>query len=459
MTRRIITFSCLLGLALLLAWPLSGRAQQGPWQDRIASMVLSEIQRDSALAASSITVDCYNGTVMLTGFVSSFELRNNAEAAAMRVPGIIRIIDELNQNQDRSAADAARDGVIQTALQSTLSQYSSGDPPIVMARGRVYDSIVYLLGSVSDPTMNDILQSSITALPGVHAVVAHLVIQKGSVPSPPADQSALATGPSSPPLAPVPLATENLRLPPSTAPRHRKGQIRNDLVASRSVAYAVQLGSEPSQALAFAAWRRRKAANVDLLGRLEPTVTQADLGTLGIHYRLRAGPLPDQEAAAALCAALAARHTPCLVVRDTGQDALSASPAPEPLPPAEIAATSVPNNAAKAVRPKRKTVVAPTIPRVPLKTPGGSYFVQLASRSSDADARAYWRDLLAKDGSLLSDLKPTVTAADLGTRGIHYRLKAGPLAGRGAAVALCTKLKSRGADCLPVFDAGSSSAP
>lgn len=504
MTCRPSSFLHCLGLALLLAWPVSGWAQQNPWQDGIATSVLGAIQRDPALAASTITVDCYNGTVMLTGFVSSFELRNNAEAAAMSTPGVIRVLDELNQNQDRSSADAARDGVIQTTLQTTLSQYGTGDPPIVMARGRVYDSIVYLLGAVSDPSMNAILQSSIMALPGVHAVVAHLAIQKGMTPIPPApavdDTGAapvmssaplaspplasvpLASAPLAPaPLAPAPLATERLRIAPSrvAAAAQARSHPRPYRGAPAVSAYAVQLASEPSEAAAMAAWHKRRSANADLLARLEPAVSRADLGTRGVRYRLKAGPLPDQEAAAELCVALAARHAPCLVVRETG-DAAAAGPPPASLPasppsaepadittsaetkPATVAAHSKPKPAAiaKHAKPKPAAIAQAAPPRHPTKAGAGSYAVQLASRGSEAEARAYWRDLVAKNRTLLGHLAPTVAEADLGAKGIHYRLKAGPLAGRNAAAALCASLKARGLDCLPVREIGAaSSAP
>ncbi len=44
-------------------------------------------------------------------------------------------------------------------------------------------------------------------------------------------------------------------------------------------------------------------------------MVRADLGRRGIFYRLRAGPVGDRKAAAAICRTLAKRKLGCMVVK------------------------------------------------------------------------------------------------------------------------------------------------
>ena len=53
----------------------------------------------------------------------------------------------------------------------------------------------------------------------------------------------------------------------------------------------------------------------DLLGELKPKVVRADLGTKGVFFGVRAGPLGDAAEARALCVRLKARQLACYVVR------------------------------------------------------------------------------------------------------------------------------------------------
>ena len=51
--------------------------------------------------------------------------------------------------------------------------------------------------------------------------------------------------------------------------------------------------------------------------------------------------------------------------------------------------------------------------------------------------------------TLLANYRPMVQKADLGAKGVWYRLRIGPIADKTAATKLCTQLKSQGLpDCL-----------
>jgi tetratricopeptide (TPR) repeat protein len=74
--------------------------------------------------------------------------------------------------------------------------------------------------------------------------------------------------------------------------------------------------------------------------------------------------------------------------------------------------------------------------------------IQFAAYRSESEAQAGWEKLRARHGKKLSGLNPIIERADLGEKGIFYRLKAGPLANPGAAAALCAEFKALGQDCV-----------
>lgn len=83
--------------------------------------------------------------------------------------------------------------------------------------------------------------------------------------------------------------------------------------------YQVQLSALRSREQVDAEWERLRRKNSDLLGSLELSVVRADLGPgKGVFFRLRAGPVADEQAAQALCQKLSERKIGCLVVRPEG---------------------------------------------------------------------------------------------------------------------------------------------
>jgi cell division septation protein DedD len=143
------------------------------------------------------------------------------------------------------------------------------------------------------------------------------------------------------------------------------------------------------------------------------------------------------------------------------------SGAPRPIDETAAAVAVAPKSVPKPIilpkaTPAAVIVTPPPTPteRSPsTKPPHAPYYVQLASRSSEAAARDYWSTQRRAQGDLLDGLSPVVTTADLGPKGIMYRLKAGPLADRAAASALCARLAKHQLDCLVVRDIAARPAP
>ncbi|MDX2224221.1 MAG: SPOR domain-containing protein [Rhodospirillaceae bacterium] len=83
-------------------------------------------------------------------------------------------------------------------------------------------------------------------------------------------------------------------------------------------------------------------------------------------------------------------------------------------------------------------------------TAPGAFLVQLAAARSEDAAMSEWTRLSGKHKDLLGALSPTVERADLGERGVFFRLKAGPLADRAQADTLCAAIKAQNEACLVV---------
>ena len=77
------------------------------------------------------------------------------------------------------------------------------------------------------------------------------------------------------------------------------------------------------------------------------------------------------------------------------------------------------------------------------------YVVQVGSKKNQTDALASFADMQQKYPKLLASYRPMVQKADLGAKGVWYRLRIGPIVDKTAATKLCSQLKSQGLpDCL-----------
>lgn len=78
----------------------------------------------------------------------------------------------------------------------------------------------------------------------------------------------------------------------------------------------------------------------------------------------------------------------------------------------------------------------------------GPYRVQVGSFRSPADAEQAMGKSSARHKDLLATMQPFIAEADLGTRGIYYRLQYGSFTKSSEAKSLCKSLKAAGTDCL-----------
>ena len=80
----------------------------------------------------------------------------------------------------------------------------------------------------------------------------------------------------------------------------------------------------------------------------------------------------------------------------------------------------------------------------------GSFRIQLGAFRTLAKARNHGRDLQRQHSSLLGRLNLVVERVDLGSKGIFYRLRAGPIRNKQAARSLCRTLGKRRVNCFLV---------
>ena len=139
----------------------------------------------------------------------------------------------------------------------------------------------------------------------------------------------------------------------------------------------------------------------------------------------------------------------------------------EPPPPLEVKGkTTTPPQSNLELRPQAKQgdntlaqKAAPTKPPTRSGSPAplpaaAEYSVQLAAVRDENAARGEWRRLRGRHMELLGELSLNVVRADLGTKGVFFRLRAGNLADKAAAQTLCESLAKKKVGCLVVPPGG-----
>jgi cell division protein FtsN len=78
----------------------------------------------------------------------------------------------------------------------------------------------------------------------------------------------------------------------------------------------------------------------------------------------------------------------------------------------------------------------------------GAYTLQIGAYKSQAEAMGAWKIYQTRHAALVSGYRPDVQRADLGDKGVWYRLRIAGFADREVALALCDRLKADGGGCF-----------
>lgn len=125
----------------------------------------------------------------------------------------------------------------------------------------------------------------------------------------------------------------------------------------------------------------------------------------------------------------------------------TAAPPPKPIAAAPKPAAAAPKPIITTPKPAAPKPAAATKP-APAKPASGGYVLQIGAYKSDAEAMAAWKVYQGKHAALLAGFSSDVQRADLGDKGVWYRLRISGFADKEAAVALCERLKSQNGACF-----------
>ena len=79
-----------------------------------------------------------------------------------------------------------------------------------------------------------------------------------------------------------------------------------------------------------------------------------------------------------------------------------------------------------------------------------TYMIQVGSDRSEQEAFEDWRRLRERHADILGSLSLTITRADLGRKGIYFRIQAGPIEDGQKAARYCARLTERKVGCIIV---------
>ena len=117
------------------------------------------------------------------------------------------------------------------------------------------------------------------------------------------------------PAAPVAKSLSKAPTAPQTAAAQPAPAVAQVATAPANAgAFRVQLAAYRSPNAAATGWQTLQTRYEDLLGALESTVVQVNLGERGVFHRLQAGPYTSRATADNACTTLRARNQACLVV-------------------------------------------------------------------------------------------------------------------------------------------------
>ncbi len=91
---------------------------------------------------------------------------------------------------------------------------------------------------------------------------------------------------------------------------------------------------------------------------------------------------------------------------------------------------------------------APQLAPSPTFVANGPYVAQLAALQSAAAADVAWQRLSSRAPALFAAANLDVERADLGQRGVYYRVRAGYFADRVNAARFCERIRQMGQDCI-----------
>jgi len=211
-----------------------------------------------------------------------------------------------------------------------------------------------------------------------------------------------------------------------------------------------------------------QSADGDSVPRKVRTVVIKPDGTI-VSSQARAKGAPDTAPdAAAAPAADSAPATAAAPAPAPAADSGAVAAAPEPILPDVVPPTPAREPSAQVAEAPAASSAAPVKDNSQLEPPAaapapkaaarpaatqaapssGGFVVQVTSQRSEEQAVAAFRALQRKYPDVLGNRSPDIARADLGAKGVYYRVRIGPTATRDESISLCEALKAAGGDCI-----------
>jgi len=138
------------------------------------------------------------------------------------------------------------------------------------------------------------------------------------------------------------------------------------------------------------------------------------------------------------------RPAPSSSPTDAARSSTGAMPGASSTPENRPAVTQTAQPQQQAATSPSKAAQAPSSP----SKPAAGTRLQLGSLRSEDAARQEWERIKRKNSDLLGNLSATPVRAELGDKGVYYRIQAGPIADLAAAERICGELKQRNIGCI-----------
>jgi hypothetical protein len=256
-----------------------------------------------------------------------------------------------------------------------------------------------------------------------------------------ATEAAAAPDTASPPAAAIPPATseEPANAEAEIGPR----RVPTFVVKADGSIVAMPEGGAPAEPPATVPAEQM----ADTTKPIEPVpVATVTVGEAGTPAETSAAVIADSPAPPPADLATASQPAP-----DTGDD-LTTRPTIDEPPVEVVPMPEAPAAPAPPAADTASTEVAAAAPSE-IQTPpptvaSGGYLVQISSERSMEQAQSAYAAAQRRFPSLLGSLDPQIQQADLGAKGIYYRVKVGPWETRDEAVKVCESLRAAGGNCI-----------
>lgn len=227
---------------------------------------------------------------------------------------------------------------------------------------------------------------------------------------------------------------------------------------ARDVEYRAQFASFATDGEAAELRRTLEGKYARLLGGAGIEVDRLDGAPPTAMYRVRSGPLKGEAAAKALCAGVEGDEIACQPAKSIrvpvavkqGADAPRVAPPPPAVPQPMMAQPAAPQPVTV-----RQPVEQPRAEARPESEPGPSavhdgdrWRVQVGAGRTEEEARFRWARLMGANADLLDAAELYIYKADLGPKGVFYRVQIGGFGTRPSAIGLCERLRTRKVDCF-----------